>query len=80
MIKAAGGAPTVALIIAFSTASHNSVWSFLVGLPFERAIMYHKVFAVLSIVLGGFHGYIAYYGAYGKLQAIPGTRAGHAIA
>jgi hypothetical protein len=51
-----GGAPLLALVIAFSTAMHNSVWTFLLGLPFERALAYHKLFALLTIALGAFHG------------------------
>jgi hypothetical protein len=66
-------APTGALILAFSTAAHNSVWTFLLGLPFERAIAYHKLFSFLAIALGCFHGWVAYYGAYGELQPIPGS-------
>jgi NADPH oxidase len=35
----------------------------LAGLPFERALAYHKLFAFLAIALGAFHGYVGYYGA-----------------
>ena len=53
---AAGAHPPTA-----AQAAHNSIWSFLVGVPWDRAIRYHKVFSVYSAVLGAAHGLSGYY-------------------
>ena len=46
-----GEAASNAFGVAFATASHNSVFLFVLGLPFERALFWHKYFAVWAIVL-----------------------------
>lgn len=60
-VKESGSPPTIALALAFATAAHNSVFTFLLGIPFERALRYHKLFSLLAIVLGAVHGGVAYY-------------------
>lgn len=47
------------LMAAFGTVSHNSVWTLLVGIPFERALAWHKFFAYLSFLCGAWHGLVA---------------------
>jgi len=37
-----GHLATLALALTFATAAHNSIFSFLFGLPFERAMFWHK--------------------------------------
>eukprot|EP00301_Raphidiophrys_heterophryoidea_P002083 c10977_g1_i1.p1 GENE.c10977_g1_i1~~c10977_g1_i1.p1 ORF type:complete len:436 (-),score=92.38 c10977_g1_i1:197-1504(-) len=49
------------------TASHNSVWSFLFGLPFERALAYHKVFAYMSLPVVVWHAIVSHANASGLL-------------
>lgn len=48
------------LIICFLTATHNSVLTFLIGIPFERAIRYHKISGYLAFLNGLFHTYVAW--------------------
>ena len=52
-----GGVATFPLVMTFATISKKSLWSFVLGLPFERALAYHKLFALLSVAVGGYHGY-----------------------
>jgi predicted ferric reductase len=59
-VKGSSLAARVALELTFATASHNSVFTFLLGIPFDRAIRYHKMFAILALALGVFHGGVAY--------------------
>eukprot|EP00541_Cyclophora_tenuis_P000342 CAMPEP_0116574856 /NCGR_PEP_ID=MMETSP0397-20121206/19632_1 /TAXON_ID=216820 /ORGANISM="Cyclophora tenuis, Strain ECT3854" /LENGTH=560 /DNA_ID=CAMNT_0004103679 /DNA_START=75 /DNA_END=1757 /DNA_ORIENTATION=- len=49
------------LIFAFGTAVHNSFITLLLGMPFERAIWYHKFAARIAYVNGLFHTYVAFY-------------------
>ena len=48
------------LIICFLTSNHNSLLTLLLGIPFERAIKYHKISGYLSFLIGGFHTYVAW--------------------
>jgi hypothetical protein len=41
-IHQSGHISTFALALTFATAAHNSIFTFLIGLPFERAIFWHK--------------------------------------
>ena len=56
--EGAGGVVPFPLIMTFATVSKKSVWAFVLGLPFERALAYHKLFAVLSVAAGAYHGYM----------------------
>jgi len=47
------------LVITFMLASRNSVWTILLGLPFDRAIFWHKYCAWSSIILGAIHAIYA---------------------
>lgn len=40
---------------------HNSLFTLLIGIPFERAIFYHKLSARLVYVCGVLHTYVAYF-------------------
>ena len=48
------------LAICFLTANHNSILSLLLGIPFERAVKYHKVSGYTAFINGIFHTYIAF--------------------
>mmetsp|Transcript_17499 Transcript_17499/g.24912 ORF Transcript_17499/g.24912 Transcript_17499/m.24912 type:complete len:910 (+) Transcript_17499:1233-3962(+) len=48
------------LAIAIVTASHNSIVTFLFGMPFERCNFYHKLAGRLTFINGIFHTYVAY--------------------
>jgi len=42
------------------TANHNSILTLLLGIPFERALKYHKISGYLAFINGIFHTYVAY--------------------
>ena len=42
------------------TATHNSVVTFALGIPFERTLEYHKPAGFLTVLVGAFHGYSCY--------------------
>ena len=46
------------LALTFMTAAHNSIFTFFLGLPFERALLWHKFFAAWTVALGVSHGAI----------------------
>ena len=48
-VEGSGATPTALLGLTLSTACHNSIWTFLIGIPFERALKYHKLFAFLTV-------------------------------
>jgi hypothetical protein len=50
----------VPILFAFLTASKHSLFSFALGLPFERALFWHKLAAAWGVALGAWHGYIAF--------------------
>eukprot|EP00658_Telonema_sp_P-2_P025978 TRINITY_DN20480_c0_g1_i3.p1 TRINITY_DN20480_c0_g1~~TRINITY_DN20480_c0_g1_i3.p1 ORF type:complete len:375 (-),score=89.95 TRINITY_DN20480_c0_g1_i3:131-1255(-) len=39
----------------------TSPFTFFVGIPFERALFYHKLCAYLTVILGGIHGLVAWH-------------------
>jgi hypothetical protein len=47
-----GNLACVPFALAFATAAHNSIFTFIFGLPFERALFWHKYFAIWAVVLG----------------------------
>jgi predicted ferric reductase len=47
--------------LTFMTVCHNSIITLVFGLPFERALRYHKLFALLTVIAGAWHGYFAVY-------------------
>lgn len=44
------------MIFIWLLAMHNSIWTFLLGLPFERAIWWHIFFVYVAVGLGAYHG------------------------
>jgi hypothetical protein len=46
--------------LTLATACHSSIFNFLLGLPFERALRYHIFFAYLTVAAGFWHGYCAW--------------------
>ena len=57
--EGAAGFAVIPLLATFATVNHNSVWTYLLGIPFERALAWHKFFAWLAIFAGGWHGFAA---------------------
>eukprot|EP00798_Chlamydomonas_sp_ICE-L_P029008 gene29008-32199_t len=56
-----GNAASIPLFLCFTLACRNSVWTFLLGLPFERSLFWHKVMAILAVIMGGYHGLLSWY-------------------
>lgn len=60
-VSETGPLPAIALLVVFVlTVRNNSLLILLTGISFERALLYHKIVAVLAVLLGGLHG-LAYY-------------------
>ncbi|RLN02904.1 hypothetical protein BBJ28_00008199 [Nothophytophthora sp. Chile5] len=56
-VTGSGTPPSIAMILLFGFAvRNNSVLLVLTGIPFERALFYHKVFAIVTIILSALHG------------------------
>ncbi len=36
----------------------NNILTIILGIPFERTLFWHKLFACISILIGAFHGFI----------------------
>lgn len=58
--KLSGHAARLALIFALITPIRNSLLTLLIGLPFERALWYHKLAGRLAFAIGILHTYAAH--------------------
>jgi predicted ferric reductase len=56
-VEGSGYVATIPMALAFAFAARNSIWTFLFGISFERALFYHKLCAWSSLVCGCIHGY-----------------------
>jgi predicted ferric reductase len=64
-VENSGHYAAYAIYATFLTANKtNSVFAFLLGIPFERMIPYHNLASLITVVLSCLHGYVAY--AYGE--------------
>ena len=52
----------IPLILVWTLACHNSIWTFLLGIPFERTLSWHKLLVWLSLGLGLYHGILGQLG------------------
>ncbi|OWZ23185.1 Ferric reductase [Phytophthora megakarya] len=65
-VEGSGGPPTYGLLVVFIlTVRNNSVLLALTGISYERVLFYHKIAALVTIILSGLHG-LAYILAYDK--------------
>lgn len=55
-----GDVATVPFVFVFLTAARSSLLTFVIGLPFERAIWWHAYFAVWGLALAAAHGAYCY--------------------
>lgn len=63
-VDSSGEYASYAIYATFLTANKtNSVFAFLLGIPFERMIPYHNLASLITIALSCMHGYVAF--AYG---------------
>ena len=54
-----GGVAVIPTALSFAFACRNSLWVLFTGLPFERALFWHKLCAYLSVLTGAWHGYLS---------------------
>jgi predicted ferric reductase len=59
-VSISGHAARTPLIFCFITAMRNSFFTLILGIPFERALWYHKLSARLAYVNGLLHTYVAF--------------------
>jgi predicted ferric reductase len=56
-VKGSGSAPSITMMLVFLMAiRNNSVLLVATGIPFERVLLYHKLFAFITIILTALHG------------------------
>lgn len=60
-----GNVASYPLLATFVLSSKNSVLTFLLGVPYERLLFYHKLSALFSLALGGMHGVVSFINAEG---------------
>ena len=60
-VRITGQTSRTPLIFAFGTAVHNSFLTLLLGMPFERAVWYHKFAARIAYFNGLLHTYVAFF-------------------
>ena len=58
--SASGVLASIPLFLTLMLPTRNSVWSFLLGLPFERALAWHAVAAYLTVAMGAYHGVMSW--------------------
>lgn len=58
-VEGSGSLPTWPFAFVYATACHNSLITFLLGVPFERALTYHKIAGYMALVMTFLHGIIA---------------------
>lgn len=49
------------LIFCFATAMHNSILTLLLGMPFSKALWYHKLAGRIAFINGILHTYVCYF-------------------
>ncbi|ETN14655.1 hypothetical protein PPTG_22174 [Phytophthora nicotianae INRA-310] len=65
-VESTGNPPTYGLLVVFIlTVRNNSVLLALTGISYERVLFYHKIAALITIILSGLHGF-AYILAHDK--------------
>lgn len=57
--EATGAVAIIPAALSFAFACRNSLWILFTGLPFERALIWHKICAYLSVLVGAWHGYVS---------------------
>ncbi|KAK9810903.1 hypothetical protein WJX73_006915 [Symbiochloris irregularis] len=55
-VAGTGQVTQIPLVMVWTLACHNSIWTFLVGIPFERALFWHQLMVWISLGLGVYHG------------------------
>ncbi|KAK9804347.1 hypothetical protein WJX72_008325 [[Myrmecia] bisecta] len=58
-VTGSGNPPAILLLLTWTLAAHSSIWTLLMGLPFERAIGWHQFTVWLALASGVYHGVVA---------------------
>jgi len=58
-MKRAGFLASTAGFVVFTFATKNSLWAYLAGLSFDKAMIFHKTSAILMLILTLHHWYLA---------------------
>ena len=56
--KITGSLAAISIGFSLSFSAQNSIWTILLGIPFERGLFWHKFFAFWGISLGLYHGFL----------------------
>ena len=54
-----GGVTTLAMALCLASIPKNSLLHLLLGVSFERAVVWHKMLALCTLILGCLHGFVA---------------------
>lgn len=60
-VELSGQVARLPVVVAFVTANHNSILTLLLGIPFERALKYHKLAGRIAFINGIFHTYVSFF-------------------
>lgn len=58
-LESSGFLACLFLGLTFAFPTKNSIWLAIAGIPFERALFWHKYVAVISVGMGIYHGIVA---------------------
>ena len=53
--KLTGSLASISLALSYTFAAHNSIWTCILGIPFERGLFWHKFFAFWAMALSIYH-------------------------
>ena len=67
-----GNIVVIPLALTFSLAAHNNIWTFLLGSSYERGLAIHKIFGILTLGAGVFHGCWSYFKLEEEDNAVSG--------
>jgi len=56
--SSSGNIAAIPMMLSILLAPKNNIITIILGVPFERTLFWHKLFACISIIEGAFHGYI----------------------
>ena len=56
--SSSGKIAAISMMLTILLAPKNNIITIILGVPFERTLFWHKLFACISIIEGAFHGYV----------------------
>lgn len=70
--KTTGAVATIPLMLVYATASQNNIFTFILGIPKERMLVFHKWLGLLALGIGAFHGAYTYFNLNQSKSAVSG--------